>query len=143
MILEDLCRFGLVSENVAGMIRERVIPNENGKADSGQIPKVDPNLPQSDRGLADVGKPETDNAGDQNKNDDPTDKADERNQDKMMKSVVTAAQALEYALENMCETCEKGYTEYDDDMKTKLHEYYESARTISQGMYELANMESY
>jgi hypothetical protein len=112
---------------------------------SGDLPKVNPGMDQNAKTVADIDQSEPGKAGDENKDDDPTKSADSGKEgDKLMKNSLSAAESLEAAMDHMCEECGKDKkVPYNEDMKRKLKEYHEASKDLKEGLYEMANMESY
>ena len=124
-----------------GLLSERVVSNS---AASGDLPKVNPNADQSINKVADVPDSEPGKAGDQNKDDDPTEKADAKFEDRMMEVAVKSMEAAEAAMAYTCETCQKDKdNRYDEGKKRKLNEIYESCKGLRSSLYQMATMEDY
>jgi len=135
---------GFLDEFKRAGLLERVVANG---APSSSLPKVNQDMGQTANNVGDIPKSEPGKAGDDNKDDDPTKKADATKEgDKLMRNALTAAESLEAAMDHMCEECDKdkdGKLPYDEDTKRKLTEYHESSKGLRDGLYEMANMESY
>jgi len=130
-----------------GLLPERVVPSSGVK--NNQIPAVNPDLPQTSKNKADVGN--NDNGGDGNnvdndpskeggdkgKGKDPTQKADGGGKNTRAEAMAYHMMAAtEQALQNMCEVCEEGDQEYDNDKKKELSEILEGTKRFKESLYE-------
>jgi hypothetical protein len=128
----------------AGLLSERVVTGGGSQPASKDLPKVNPNVDQSINKVADVPDSEPGKAGDQNKDDDPTQNADEKYEDRMMEVAVKSMEAAEAAMAHTCEMCQKDKdNRYDEGKKSKLNEIYEACKGLRANLYQMATMEDY
>ena len=126
-----------------GLLPERMVSNPTAGGQQEELPKINPNAPQTPAVKDVVGT-----AGDQNKAQDPTKPANElAKEDKMIKSAAASINAAECAMESVCEHANRqqeamsggcGYA-YDEDKKKKLNEIYETAKQLNQSISALMN----
>lgn len=139
---------GLLQEFTEEGFLERVVMAGQSSSGTKEVPKVNQDMPQSTTSTkADMpaNGQETPEPDDKKPDDeDPSKSADDnKHTDKKMHAAAITMKAAEAVMEALCESCEKGDTDYDEDKKNKIHECYESAKGLTSNLYEMANMESY